>query len=158
MEAIKIQHLAHKLYLKKIPVLPSLLTRWIHFRYNSDIQPITKIGGGTKLGHGGIGVVIHKNAKIGRNCLLAQNVSVAGKDGGAPELKDWVYVGHASIILGNVVVGNNVSIGALSLVNQDVPDNAIVAGIPAKVIRFRSPEEVDEWHNWVIRNGGIPID
>ena len=89
---------------------------------------------------------------------MAQNVSVAGKDGGAPELKDWVYVGHASIILGNVVVGNNVSIGALSLVNQDVPDNAIVAGIPAKVIRFRSPEEVDEWHNWVIRNGGIPID
>lgn len=158
MEAIKIQRLAHKMYLKRIPLLPSLLTRWIHFRYNSDVQSITEIGGGTKLGHGGIGVVIHGKAKIGRNCILAQNVSIAGKDGGTPKIKDWVYVGHASIVMGDVVIGNNVSIGALSLVNKDVPDNAIVAGIPAKIIRFRSPEEIKEWQEWVIKNGGIPIN
>ncbi len=88
---------------------------------------------------------------------MAQNVSVAGKDGGAPVLKDWVYVGHASIVLGNITVGNNVFIGALSLVNKDVPDNAIVAGIPARVIRYRTPEEIKEWHVWVINNGGIQL-
>ena len=102
--------------------------------------------------------MIHGKAKIGRNCILAQNVSIAGKDGGTPKIKDWVYVGHASIVMGDVVIGNNVSIGALSLVNKDVPDNAIVAGIPAKIIRFRSPEEIKEWQEWVIKNGGIPIN
>ena len=157
MEALKIQRFAHKLYLKGIPIIPSILTKWIHFRYNSDIQPITSIGGGTKLGHGGIGVVIHPKSSIGRNCILAQNVSVAGKDG-APVLKDWVYVGHASIVLGNITIGNNVYIGALSLVNKDVPDNAVVAGIPARIIRYRSDEDVNDWHEWVISNGGIPIE
>lgn len=122
------------------------------------MQSVTEVGGGTKLGHGGIGVVIHGAAKIGRNCILAQNVSIAGKDGGAPVLKDWVYVGHASIVLGNVTIGNNAYIGALSLVNKDVPDNAIVAGIPAKIIKYRTDEDVKDWHEWVISNGGIPIE
>lgn len=158
MDALKIQRLAHRLYLKKVPIIPSLLIRWIHFRYNSDMQSVTEVGGGTKLGHGGIGVVIHGAAKIGRNCILAQNVSIAGKDGGAPVLKDWVYVGHASIVLGNVTIGNNAYIGALSLVNKDVPDNAIVAGIPAKIIKYRTDEDVKDWHEWVISNGGIPIE
>lgn len=105
MDAIRIQQLAYRLAVKRIPVLHSLLTRWIHFRYSSDIQPITQTGGGTKLGHGGIGVVIHGQAKIGRNCLIAQNVSIAGKDGGAPILNDWVYIGHGSIVMGGVNVG-----------------------------------------------------
>ena len=123
MDALKIQRFAHKLYLKRIPLIPSFLTRWIHFRYNSDIQPATIIGGGTKLGHGGIGVVIHPKAEIGCNCLIAQNVTIADKDGGQPKLQDWVYVGHASIIMGDVTIGKNAFIGALSLVNKDVPDN-----------------------------------
>ena len=109
------------------------------------------------MGHGGIGVVIHSQAKIGRNCLIAQNVSIAGKDGGAPILNDWVYIGHGSIVMGKVNIGNNASIGALSLVNKDVPDNAVVAGIPAKVIRIQTDEEIRDWHNWVVQNGGIAI-
>lgn len=53
--------------------------------------------------------------------------------------------------------GKNACIGALSLVNKDVPDNAIVAGIPAMIIRIRTVEEVKDWQNWVVKNGGIPI-
>lgn len=72
-------------------------------------------------------------------------------------MDDWCYVGANSVILGNVKLGKNVFVGALSLVNKDMPDNAIVAGIPARVLRFKSEEEVEEWHSWVLSHGGIPM-
>ena len=154
MDAIQWQQLSYKLYQRKIKFIPGLISKWIHFRYNSHLLPLSPIGGGTKLGHGGIGVVVHHMAKIGRYCLLAQNTTIAGKDGGVPELGDYVYVGHASIVMGGIKVGNNAFIGALSLVNKDVPDNAVVAGIPSKVIKIKTPEEVLEWHGWLHKNNG----
>ena len=42
--------------------------------------------------------------------------------------------------------------------NKDVPDNAIVVGSPAKVLRFKTKEEIDRWHQWVIKQGGISIN
>lgn len=142
--AIKWQQLANKLYYKRIPILPGIIYRWIHFRYNCDISPVTKIGEGTTLGHGGIGVVINSEAEIGKYCILAQNVTLAKHKGKAPQLDDCVYVGHGSIIMGGVKIGRNAFIGALSLVNRDVPENAIVAGIPAKVIRIQDAKELKE--------------
>jgi len=109
------------------------------------------------LGHGGIGVVVNGQAKVGRNCIIAQNVTIAGKDGKAPTIGDWVYIGANSVILGGVKVGSNVFVGALTLVNKDVPDGAVVAGIPAKVLRFQDEDQINKWHKEVITQGGIPI-
>jgi serine O-acetyltransferase len=53
---------------------------------------------------------------------------------------DNCYVGSGAIIIGPVTIGDNVTIGAGALVNKDIPDNAIVAGIPAKVISYRKTE------------------
>ena len=100
MDAIKLQRVARWFWMQHIRIIPGVITKWIHFRYNCDIQPMTAIGKGTTLGHGGIGVVINSKAKIGRNCILAQNVTLAGKDGGAPVLNDWCYVGANSVIMG----------------------------------------------------------
>lgn len=152
MGAIRLQKLSYKLYKRKIKILPGLISRWIHFRYNSDLSPLTAIGQGTKLGHRGIGVVVHSRAIIGKYCLLAQNTTIAGKDGGAPRIGDYVYVGHGSIVAGGIKIGNNVFVGSLSLVNKDVPDNAVVAGIPAKIIKIKTAEEVEEWHKWLHKN------
>ncbi len=57
-----------------------------------------------------------------------------------------------------VKVGYNAFIGALSLVNKDVPDNAIVIGIPARVLKIRTQEDVFNWHCWVMQNGGVKLD
>ena len=116
MNPIKLQQTAHKFndkswLFKKIAVLIQLL---IHFRFNCDLSPVTKIGKGTSLGHGGIGVVINSRSIVGRNCIIAQNVTLAAKDGGAPVIDDWVYVGANSVILGGVHIGKNAFIGALS--------------------------------------------
>lgn len=47
--------------------------------------------------------------------------------------------------------------GALTLVNKDMPDGAVVAGIPAKVLRIQTTEEIEIWHKWVMKQGGIEI-
>ncbi len=103
-------------------------------------------------------MVINSKSVVGRNCIIAQNVTLAGKDGKAPILEDWVYVGANSVILGNIRIGKDSFIGALSLVNKDIPEGAIVAGIPAKVMRIRSQEEIQEWHSWVMNHGGLKIE
>lgn len=45
MDAIKLQQTAHRLWKKRIPVIPGLIKRWIHFCYNSDLSPVTEVGG-----------------------------------------------------------------------------------------------------------------
>ena len=58
-------------------------------------------------------------------------------------IKDNVFIGCNVSILGNVTVNEGAVIGAGSVVTKDVPENAIVAGVPAKVIGFRGQETVD---------------
>lgn len=100
MDAFSWQRLSHRLWQRGVPKIPSLIQRWIHFRYNSDLNKTLVAGEGARLGHGGIGVVVNKKCKLGRNCILAQNVTLASKDSGAPELGDRVYVRANSVVLG----------------------------------------------------------
>lgn len=157
MEALKLQRLSNRLYKAHIPFLPGLIRRYIHFRFNCDLSPVIQVGEGSRLGHRGIGVVINSKAVIRRNVIIAQNVTVAGRDGKAPLIEDWCYLGANSVVLGGVRLGKNSYVGALTFVNKDVPDGAVVIGIPAKVLRMRTEEEIEEWHKWVIKQGGVPI-
>lgn len=158
MNPIKLQQLAHSLWQKHLHLPAKVIQKFIHVRYNCDLPPQAAVGGGTSLGHGGIGVVINGQSVIGRNCIIAQNVTIAGKNGKAPVIDDWVYIGANSVVLGNVSVGKNVFIGALTLVNKDVPDNSVVAGIPAKIIKLQTEEQIKVWHNEVLAQGGVPIE
>lgn len=158
MNAIKLQRLSHRLYKAHVPILPGLIYRYLHLKCSSCLSPVIPIGEGTKLGHGGIGVVVNKKAKIGRNVILAQNVTIASRDGKAPTIGDWCYVGANSVVLGGVTLGKNSYVGALTFVNKDVPDGAIAIGSPARILRMRTPEEIEEWHQWVLSRGGVKID
>lgn len=59
---------------------------------------------------------------------------------GLPIIGDNVSLGATVTIIGNVKIGNNVTIGAGSVVVKDVPDNCVVAGNPAKIIRYINQE------------------
>ncbi len=141
LNAIFFYRISRWLYCHHIPVLPKLFTLIIFLIYNSKVPYTAKIGKRTKFGYGGIGVVIHSDASIGCNCIISQHVTIGGgnsKYPGVPIIGDNVKINHGSIVFGGIHIGNNVVIGANAVVNIPVPDNAIVAGVPAKIIRIKN--------------------
>lgn len=78
LNAVFFYRISRWLYLHHIPFLPKLITLLIFLLYNSKVPYQAEIGKGTKLGYGGIGVVIHSKSVIGKNCVVGQNVTVGG--------------------------------------------------------------------------------
>lgn len=77
------------------------------------------------------------NAKsIGDNFIVKNNVTLGEKNGGIPTIGNSVLINVNSVIVGDVKIGNNVIIGACTLIMKDVPDNCVVAGNPAYIIRM----------------------
>ena len=140
INAIYFYRIERWLYLKRIPFLPKLIKLIIFLLYNSSIPYQCSIGKGTKLSYGGIGVVIHKRTVIGENCQIGSGVTFGGRSGifEVPIVGDNVYMATGAKILGNIKIGNNVIIGANSVVLINVPDNAIVVGVPAKIIKYNN--------------------
>lgn len=104
---------------KKIPFLPKVFDILIRIINNSAVFSQTSIGKGTVFAYGGIALVIHKRAVIGKTCIIGSCVTIGGK----------------SKSIGVPVIGDNCVIGANAVVVKDIPDNCLVAGIPAKVLK-----------------------
>lgn len=131
----KLYRIGHYCISRKIPVVPKLIYRFIRTCFGFDLPLQTEIGEGTVSLHNGLGCVVHPKAIIGKDCRIYQNVSIAGRNNrGTPVIGDNVFIGANTCILGGVKIGNNVTIGAMSLVIMDIPDNCTAVGIPAKVI------------------------
>ena len=121
------------------------VTRWFYLillkltSYITHIQiPYdTSIAEGFRIVHFGT-IVIHPEAKIGRNFNISQGVIIGvaqGKRGGVPVIGDNVCVNANAVIFGGCHIGNDVLIAPGALVNFDVPDNSIVIGNPGKIIK-----------------------
>ncbi|MBA2175362.1 serine acetyltransferase [Halobacillus locisalis] len=138
MNAINLYKIARFLNNRRIPFIPKLIKGVIFLLYNSVIPYTAVIGEHSKLAYGGIGTVIHSKTTIGKRVLIGQNVTIgrALDPDGVPYIGDNVYISAGVRIIGNVTVGNNVIIGANAVVTKDIPDNCIIAGVPAKVIRI----------------------
>ena len=123
--------------MNNIPLLPLLITYFIRFVFSAYIPYSARIGKGTILGYGGLGIVIHGRSVIGKNCHIDQNVTIGGTSRiyGVPVMGDHVYVCAGAKILGPVTIGSDVVIGANSVVLKDIPANSLVVGIPGHIVK-----------------------
>ena len=102
--------------------------------------PMNVFGPGLCITHWGT-IVVSTYAKVGKNCRIHPSTCI-GNHGGAPILGDNVYIGPGAKIFGNIMIGNNVAVGANAVVNKSFPDNVTIAGSPARIISQKSSLEV----------------
>ncbi len=125
----------------RIKFLPDVL-KYISLRaFACEISPYAQIGSEFKIYHSP-GIVIGWNVKIGDRCTVFQNVTIgeiAGKtrDGQTmPVIGNNVTIYSGAVVAGPIRIGDNVVIGANSVVTKDIPSNCFVAGVPANIIRY----------------------
>lgn len=104
--------------------------------YKTDIGAFTYINAKN-------GVVIEDYVQIGSHCSI-YSVSTLDDKEGHVILKQNCRIGSHSVIIPGVTVGENSIVGAFSLVNRDIPDNILAYGIPVKVIRELTMEEIQK--------------
>lgn len=135
--ALVLHRLASWLWRKYLPLIPRFLSHLGRFLTGIEIHPGATIGKGVFIDHG-MGVVIGETAIVGDYCLIYQNVTLGGtgKQTGKrhPTLEKNVVVGAGAKVLGNINIGNDVRVGAGSIVLIDVPDNSTVVGVPGRIV------------------------
>jgi len=144
--ALLAYRLSHWLKSRGVPFIPRAISQFARWLTGIEIHPAAEIGTGFFIDHG-MGVVIGETAEIGDYVTLFQGVTLGGtgKERGKrhPTLGNHVVVGAGSKILGGIRIGDNVKIGANSVVLKSVPANSTVIGVPARVIKMegeRLPE------------------
>jgi putative colanic acid biosynthesis acetyltransferase WcaB len=126
-----------------------LIVEWI---LGIELPWDLQVGKRLKLLHG-VGLVVNHYSTIGDNCILRHNTTIGNKklaDGSysaCPKIGNNVDIGSNVVIIGAVTIGNNAVIGAGSVVVKDVPENAVVVGNPAKVIRINSSLNLSDMHS-----------
>ncbi|WP_062627651.1 serine O-acetyltransferase [Ferriphaselus amnicola] len=137
VHAILLQRIAHRLWRSGLRYPARLLGWFARLLTNIDIHPGATIGRRFFIDHGA-GVVIGETAEIGDDVTLYHGVTLGGttwnKGKRHPTLCDGVVVGAGAKILGAITLGENVRVGANSVVVKDVPAERTVVGIPAKIV------------------------
>lgn len=144
--ALLAYRLAHWLRHKRVPFIPRAISQLARWLTGIEIHPGAKIGQGFFIDHG-MGVVIGETAEIGDFVTLFQGVTLGGtgKERGKrhPTIGNHVVVGAGAKILGAIRIGDNVKIGANSVVLKSVPPHSTVIGVPARIIKMEG-ERVPE--------------
>lgn len=106
--------------------------------------------------HGLFGIYISFGAKIGKNCVIFNNVTIGSntledsKGYGAPTIGNNVYIGAGAKIIGNVKIGNNVRIGANCVVALDIEDNTTVVMQQPRIIKKKKNRN-NKYKDWIIK-------
>ncbi len=151
INAIHFYRIAHFFYKHHLSFVSRVFTLIIFLVYNCKISYKTKIGKGTFLLYGGMGVLINTDAVIGEGCSIGVNSSIVGQSPYryAPVIGNRVFIGPGVILQGPIIVEDNVIVAPNSVVNKSVPKGAIVAGIPAKIVGWVDELEYDIFKNEV---------
>lgn len=122
-----------------VKIVVHLYYRHISLLHGISLDKSTQVGGGLNIHHYSC-IIITPEAKIGRNLSIYQGVTIgrvhSGTRIGVPTIGNNVTLFAGCKVIGNVKIGNNVIVGSNSVVTHDIPDNAIVAGVPAKILRI----------------------
>ncbi len=142
-QAILVYRFFRWFHVKGIPTQPLrfLIERMIEIITGISIPANAEIGKGLRIHHFG-GIIFHSHVKLGEQCTIYQGVTLGdrGGYGGAPAVGNNVLFGAGAKVLGGITIGDNVIVGANSVVTRSVPANAIVVGLPAKIIGENLPQ------------------
>lgn len=145
--ALHTHRVAHWLWNNRKPVLAYHLQSLCSQIFQVDIHPAAKLGSGIFVDHA-TGVVIGETSVVSDNVSILHEVTLGGngREHGDrhPKIGPGVLLSAGCKVLGNIKVGQGARVAASSVVLEDVPPHATVAGIPAKVIRVQTPERPAE--------------
>lgn len=144
--AISVQRLAHALYTLDVPLMPRIMSEWVHSQTGIDIHPGANIGRSFFIDHG-TGVVIGETTDIGNNVKVYQGVTLGAlsipKDERGrviratkrhPTVRDNVTIYANAIILGgDTVIGEGSTIGGSVFITSSVPPNSVVTFTPPEL-------------------------
>ena len=131
----------HRLYRRGVPKLPFWIYRLHRMIYACEIHPAAELGPGCQMPHS-VGIVIGPEVRTGRNCFIAQGVTLGYRypgprtpvpGDGNPTLGDGVVVGAGAKVFGAVTIGDRAIIGANSVVTRAVPADHLAVGVPAEI-------------------------
>ena len=88
-----------------------------------------------------VGVVINSKVRGGQNIIVESGVVIGEEKRGCPTLGDNIFIGSGAKIFGAITLGDNITIGANAVVNKSFPQNVVVGGVPAKIIRHKTVTE-----------------
>jgi len=150
VKAVFFHRIANFFQLAKFHLVARIISQLSRFFTGIEIHPGAKIGKNLFIDHG-MGVVIGETSEIGNNVTIYHMATLGGIAPSInsnnqrqvkrhPTLSDCVVVGSGAQILGPVMVGANAKIGANAVVTKDVPENAVMVGIPAKNVGTATEE------------------
>ncbi len=150
VKAVFFHRIANFFSIAKLDLIARIISQFSRFLTGIEIHPKAKIGENLFIDHG-MGVVIGETSEIGNNVTIYHMVTLGGispsinsddqRDSKRhPTLMDNVVVGSGAQVLGPVIVGKNAKIGANAVVTKDVPENAVMVGIPAKNVGTATEE------------------
>ena len=138
LQAVSMYRLSHRLWNEGRFMEAREVNYVAHQLTGCDIHPAAKIGKRFFVDHA-TGVVIGETAIIGDDVMIYQGVTLGGvstsKGKRHPTVGNHFFVGCNASVLGDITIGNNVRIGAGSVVLKDVPDDCTVVGIPGVVVK-----------------------
>ena len=150
VKAVFFHRIANFFSIAKLDLIARIISQFSRFLTGIEIHPKAKIGENLFIDHG-MGVVIGETSEIGNNVTIYHMVTLGGispsinsddqRDSKRhPTLMDNVVVGSGAQVLGPVIVGKNAKIGANAVVTKNVPENAVMVGIPAKNVGTATEE------------------
>ena len=142
VKAVFFHRIANFFCVAKFDLIARVISQFSRFLTGIEIHPKAKIGKNLFIDHG-MGVVIGETSEIKDDVTIYHMVTLGGISPSVnsnnqrdikrhPTLEDNVVVGSGAQVLGPVMLGRNAKIGANAVITKDVPENAVMVGIPAK--------------------------